>query len=117
MAFLQLIGAFTGFDQLADRFPYSLPFLGITFVGYLIYAFADRYENFPKRQHAFQRVGKIIMVAGLLLALVALVGWESVPQFVQERLQPVILTLLAGVVLFGLMFWAMWRRPAAQAMK
>ncbi len=59
MAFLQVIGAFTGFDALADRFPRSLPFLGISFVGYLIYAFADRYEDFPRRQQAFQRVGKL----------------------------------------------------------
>ena len=117
VAFMQLIGAFTGFDELADRFPRSLPFLGITFVGYLIYAFADRYENYAKRQRSIQRVGKIVMVAGLLMAVVALVGWESVPQFVQQRLQPVILALLAGTALFGLMCWAMWRRPAAQAMQ
>lgn len=116
VALLQLIGAFTGFDELADRFPRSLPFLAITFAGYLIYAFADRYDNYPKRQATVQRVGKFIMAGGLLLALAALVGWESVPQFIQERLQPVILALLAGVVLFGLMCWAMWRRPAAQAM-
>jgi len=50
VALLQLIGAFTGFDELADRFPRSLPFLAITFAGYLIYAFADRYDNYPKRQ-------------------------------------------------------------------
>jgi ABC-type sugar transport system permease subunit len=111
VAFLQLIGAFTGLDELADRFPRSLPFLAITFGGYLIYAFADRYDNYPKRQATIQRVGKFIMVGGLLLALAALVGWESVPQFIQERLQPVILALLAGVVIFGLMCWAMWRRP------
>ena len=117
VAFLQLIGAFAGFDELADRFPRSLPFLGISFVGYLIYAFADRYENYPKRQRAIHRVGNIVMVAGLLMALVALIGWESVPQFVQERLDPVILAMLAGTVLFGLMCWAMWRRPAAQAMQ
>ncbi|MFM7171971.1 MAG: hypothetical protein ACKO4U_02920, partial [Caldilinea sp.] len=117
VAFLQFIGAFAGFDELADRFPRSLPFLGGTFVGYLIYAFADRYENSPQRQRTIQRTGKIVMMAGLLMALLALIGWEAVPQFVQERLQVPLLLLLAAALLFGLMFWAMWRRPAAQAMQ
>lgn len=116
-ALLHRIGAFAGFDELADRFPLSLPLLGISFAGYLVYAFADRYEAYPARQRTIQRVGKMVMVAGLLMALVALIGWESVPQFVQERLDPVNLALLAGIVLFGLMCWAMWRRPAAQAMQ
>jgi ABC-type sugar transport system permease subunit len=117
LAFLQFIGVFAGFDELADRFPRSLPFFGIAFAGYLIYAFADRYENSPRRQRTIQRMGKIVMLAGLLMALLALIGWEAVPQFVQERLQVPILLLLAGGLLFGLMFWAMWRRPAAQAMQ
>jgi len=116
VALLQWIGAFTGFDELADRFPRGLPFLGVAFVGYLVYAFADRYETMPRRQRAVQRVGGFIMLAGLLLAVAAIIAWEAVPAFVLERLQPVILASLAGVALFGLMCWAMWRRPAAQAM-
>lgn len=116
VALLQWIGAFTGFDELADRFPRGLPFLGVAFVGYLVYAFADRYETMPRRQRAVQRVGGFIMLAGLILAVVAIIAWEAVPAFVLERLQPVVLASLAGVALFGLMCWAMWRRPAAQAM-
>ena len=116
VAFLQVIGAFTGFDTLADNFPRSLPFLGISFIGYLIYAFADRYDDFPRRQQAFQRVGRIIMLAGLVLALIAMIGWDSLPAFTQERLTPTVLTLLVGALAFGVMCWAMWRRPTAQAM-
>jgi ABC-type sugar transport system permease subunit len=116
VAFLQLVGAFSGLDTLADRFPSSLPFLAITFAGYLLYTFADRYENYPQRQRSFQRIGKFIMLAGLALALLALVGWSDVPAFLQERFQPAILALLVGLVTFGVMCWAMWRRPAAQAM-
>jgi ABC-type sugar transport system permease subunit len=61
-------------------------------------------------------VGKWVGIAGLLLTLLAMIGWADVPQFVGERLQPVILALLAGGVLFAVMCWAMWRPPAAQAM-
>lgn len=116
VAFFQFIGAFAGFDELADRFPRGLPYLGLAFVGYLIYAFADRYENAPQRQRAVQRVGQLVMATGLLLALVAIIAWVSLPVFVLERLQPMTLASLVGGLSFGLMCWAMWRRPAAQAM-
>jgi ABC-type sugar transport system permease subunit len=116
VAFLQLIGAFAGFDVLAERFVVGLPFLLLAFVGYLIYAFGDRYDNYPKRQQSFQRVGKWVGVGGLALMVLAMIGWADALQFVGERLQPVILAMLLGMVVFGVTCWAMWRDPAAQAM-
>jgi ABC-type sugar transport system permease subunit len=94
----------------------GLPFLLLAFVGYLIYAFGDRYDNYPKRQQSFQRVGKWVGVGGLALMVLAMIGWADAPQFVGERLQPVILAMLLGMVVFGVTCWAMWRDPAAQAM-
>ncbi|MCB0228796.1 MAG: hypothetical protein KDH90_06635, partial [Anaerolineae bacterium] len=61
---LDMIGAFTGIDDLAQRFGRGLPFLLISFVGYFIRSFGDRFEQFPQRQRSFQRVGNIIMLAG-----------------------------------------------------
>ena len=113
---LHLIGAFTGIDDLALRFGRGLPFLLITFLGYLIGSFGDRYEQYPQRQLAFQRVGRIIMLAGLALVLVSLINVPGLPALAREILQPVRLALLLGMLLFGAMFWAMFRQPSAEAM-
>jgi ABC-type sugar transport system permease subunit len=113
---LHLIGAFTGIDDLALRFGRGLTFLLITFAGYLIGSFGDRYEQYPTRQLAFQRVGKIIMVAGLALFLVSLINVPGLPALARQILQPVRLALLIGLLLFGGMFWAMFRQASAEAM-
>ncbi len=113
---LHLIGAFTGIDDLALRFGRGLPFLLITFLGYLIGSFGDRYEQYPQRQLAFQRVGRIIMLAGLALFFVALINVPGLPALAGQILQPVRLALLLGLLLFGAMFWAMFRQPSAEAM-
>ncbi len=113
---LHLIGAFTGIDDLAQRFSRGLPFLLIAFVGYLVGSFGDRYEQYPQRQMAFQRIGRIIMLAGLALFLLALINVPGLPALAREILQPVRLALVLGLLLFGSMFWAMWRQPVAEAM-
>lgn len=113
---LHLLGAFTGIDDLAQRFGRGLPFLLITFVGYLVRSFGDRYEQYPQRQLAFQRVGKIIMLAGLALFFLAIANLPGWPALASKLLQPVRLALLLGSVLFAVMFWAMFRQSTAEAM-
>ena len=113
---LHLIGAFTGIDDLAQRFGRGLPFLLVAFFGYLVGSFGDRYEQYPKRQMAFQRIGRIILLAGLALFFLSLINVPGLPALAREVLQPVRLALLAGMLLFGAMFWAMWRQPVAEAM-
>ncbi|MCB0251089.1 MAG: sugar ABC transporter permease [Anaerolineae bacterium] len=113
---LDMIGAFTGIDDLAQRFGRGLPFLLISFVGYFIRSFGDRFEQFPQRQRSFQRVGNIIMLAGLLLFVLAIINFSGIPALASEILQPVRMALLLGLILFGAMFWAMWRQSVAEAM-
>lgn len=113
---LDMIGAFTGIDDLAQRFGQGLPFLLISFVGYYIRSFGDRFEQFPQRQRSFQRVGNVIMLAGLLLFVLAIINFAGIPALVREILQPLRMALLLGLILFGAMFWAMWRQSTAQAM-
>ena len=113
---LHLLGAFTGIDDLAQRFGRGLPFLLITFAGYLVRSFADRYEQYPQRQMAFQRVGKIIMLIGLVLFFLAIINVPGLPALAGQLLRPVRLALLLGILLFGGMFWAMFRQPSAEAM-
>ncbi len=113
---LHLIGAFTGIDDLAQRFGRGLPFLLISFIGYLIGSFGDRYEQYPQRQLAFQRVGRIILLVGLALFFISLINIPGLPALARQILQPVRMALLLGLLLFGGMFWAMWRQPVAEAM-
>jgi ABC-type sugar transport system permease subunit len=113
---LHLLGAFTGIDDLAQRFGRGLPFLLITFTGYLVRSFADRYEQYPQRQLAVQRVGKIIMLIGLALFFLAIINVPGLPALAGKLLQPVRLALLLGLGLFGAMFWAMFRQATAEAM-
>jgi ABC-type sugar transport system permease subunit len=115
-ALLHLIGFFTGVDDLAARFGRGLPFLLLAFLGYLVRSQGDRYEQYPQRQKTFQRIGNAIMLAGFGLFLIAISNPAGVPGLVQQIVQPVRLALLAGLLLFGLMFWAMWRQPTAEAM-
>ncbi len=115
-ALLHLIGFFTGVDDLAARFGRGLPFLLLAFLGYLVRSQGDRYEQYPQRQKTFQRLGNMIMLGGFGLFLIAISNPAGIPGLVQELVQPVRLALLAGLLLFGLMFWAMWRQPTAEAM-
>ncbi len=113
---LHLIGAFTGIDDLAQRFGRGLPFLLISFIGYLVGSFGDRYEQYPQRQLRFQRIGRIILLAGLALFFLSLINIPGLPALAGQIVQPVRLALLLGLLLFGSMFWAMWRQPVAEAM-
>ncbi len=113
---LFFIGAFTGIDDLAQRFGRGLPFLLIAFLGYLVGSFGDRYEQYPQRQLRFQRIGRIIMLAGLGLFFLSLINIPGLPALASQILQPVRLALLLGMLLFGGMFWVMWRQSTAEAM-
>ena len=113
---LHTLGAFIGIDNLARRFGRGLPFLFLAFVGYLVGSFGDRYENFPKRQQSFRRVGKIISMVGLVLFFVVISNPAGIVGFLQTLMQPLPLALVLGAILFSLMSWAMWRQPTAEAM-
>jgi len=114
---MHVLGVFLGIDALADTFGRGIPFLGGALLGYLISAFGDRYEDYPARQKLFRQVGKFVMLgflAAFLLAVGLLQGlWALVLRF--NTLQPYL--LLSGTIVFGLMLWAMWRNPTAEAMQ
>lgn len=113
---LHLMGAFIGIDGLAQRFGRGLPFLLISFLGYLIGALGDRFEQYPQRQSTFRRVGKAVFLVGLVLFGLAIINFGGIPTFFAELFQPIRLALVGGAALFALMFWAMWRQPVAEAM-
>lgn len=113
---LHVLGVFTGLNALANTFGNGIPYLLVGGVGYLISAFGDRYENNPARQRLFRRIGRIIMLVAaaiFLFAIDILSGLLAILQRYDNWL-PFALTL--GAVLFGVMIWAMWRQPSADAM-
>lgn len=113
---MHLLGMFAGIDSLADTFGRGLPMLGLGFVGYLVGAQADRFENDPRRQRQLRRAGNWIMIAAGVIFLF-LAGLLSGLQTLLTRLgSPLHVGMVGGALLFGVMIWAMWRPPAAEAM-
>lgn len=113
---LHVLGVFIGINALANTFGRGIPYLGVIFIGYLVSAFGDRYENQPAQQRLFQHIGRMIMLVGLVLFLFFVDTLSGLLAILQcfDHLTPFALTL--GAVLFGVMLWAMWRRPVAEAM-
>lgn len=114
---LHVLGVFIGIDALGETFPRGIPYLGGIFAGYLISAFGDRYENYPKRQKIFRRIGKIVMSIFGILFLLAIRTLPGLLALIKRynSLPPYLLTL--GAVLFGIVIWAIWRKDSANALR
>lgn len=116
LASMHVLGIFIGIDSLANTFGRGVIFLGGVFAGYLITTIGDRYENYPRREQFFRRLGKYVMAVFGALFLLAVGIVNGVISLLSRLASPVPLALAAGVLLFGLMIWSMWRRPSAQAL-
>ncbi|MFN8458701.1 MAG: sugar ABC transporter permease [Anaerolineae bacterium] len=113
---LHVLGVFTGLNALANTFGRGIPFLLVGFVGYLVSAFGDRYENKPAQQRLFQRIGQIIMAVAGVIFLFAVDTLSGVLAILSRYNSPLPFALTIGAVLFGVMIWAMWRKTSAEAM-
>lgn len=111
------LNIFIGLDSLAETFSRGIPFLALIFVGFWVSSRADNTEGNLARQQQIRQVGRAISIlagivflfaVGLLDGLAALPtafdGWETV-------------VFLIATVLFGVMVWAMWQRPVAEAFR
>lgn len=116
LASMHVLGIFIGIDSLANTFGRGVIFLGGVFAGYLITTIGDRYENYPRREQFFRRLGKYVMAVFGALFLLAVGIVNGVISLLSRLASPLPLALAAGVLLFGLMIWGMWRRPSAQAL-
>lgn len=65
---LHLLGVYLALDALAGAFGQGLPGLGVTFLGYLIGSFGDRFEG-TARERLPREIGRWVMLAGLLIFL------------------------------------------------
>lgn len=113
---LHVTGVFTGINALAKTFGLGLPFLLIVFIGYMISAFGDHYENAPARQRIFRRIGLVIALIGVAIFLVKIDTLGGLLALLLQFSAPLPLALAGGIILFAVMVWAMWRRPSADAM-
>lgn len=109
---------FIGLDSLADTFMRGLPFLLVIFLGWFVSStLAGRAENNVERRRLYSLVGKLVVlagVAGLLLSIGILSGGAALAG---KYTQPRTILLTVMLALLGVMLWAMWRRPAADAFK
>lgn len=114
---LHLLGVFAGLDALGDTFGRGLPYLAIVLIGYLIGTIGDRYEGRPREQ-VFRTAGRWVMLAGFALFLF-FIGTLDGLLWLAGRLvaAPLTLGLTVLTLVCGLMFWVMWQRPIAEAVK
>ncbi|MBN2548265.1 MAG: sugar ABC transporter permease [Anaerolineales bacterium] len=113
---MHVLGIYVGIDSLANTFGRGIPYLLGLILGYLVSAFGDRYEDYPKRQMFFRRVGSIIMLVFGVIFLVAVGILPGTISFVSRLAKPIPLLLALGVIVFGVMIMGMWRQPTAMAM-
>jgi ABC-type sugar transport system permease subunit len=114
---LHILGVYTGLDVLAGAFKNGLPFLALGFIGYLIGAWGDRYEDFPQRQQSLHRASQIVIVIAAMLWALSVGLLEGVVSLLQQFKTPLHFILTAGVIIFAVLLRAMWQRPAAEAMR
>ena len=110
-------GVFVGLDSLADTFIRGLPFLVIIFLGWFVSSsLSERYENMRERRHWLNLAGRVVFWLGLAAFLYAVGIFSGLTTLASKYtdLRPVFLTVL--LILLGVMLWAMWRQPMAEAM-
>lgn len=117
LAALHLMRVFVGIDALAGVFGRGLPALMVSFVGYLISALADRYEDYPQRQRTIRRVGWVIVGAGALFFFFAVDGPRGLLFLASQLNNLVTLSLVFTIFVFSLTLWGMWRSPTAYMMR
>jgi ABC-type sugar transport system permease subunit len=114
---LQLTDVFIGINALANTFGRGIPWLFVMFIGYLISAHGDNYEHNPAQQRTFQKIGQVVMLIGGVIFLFSIDTLGGLLAIAAKFSNPLVMGLAVGAFLFGLMIWAMWRRPSAEAMQ
>ncbi len=113
IAFLHYAGVFIGIDALANTFGRGVLFFGVILAGYLIHGMADRFRDYPQTYRRLQRSGNWIMLAGLVAFLLAVGLISGLLALISRLSVPLNAALFAAALLFGFMFWLMWRREMA----
>lgn len=114
---LHVIGVYTGIDALAGTFGRGFPGLGVIFIGYLIGAFGDRFEeDNPNLRNTLRRVGRIIMTVGAVAFLLLVGIINGVLFLLSQLINPLAAAMLVITIIAGVMVWLMWRKQTAYEM-
>ncbi len=114
---LQVGGVFIGIDALAEVFGRSILFLLAAFVGYLISAAGDYFESRSTTQKILRQVGKWIVLIGMVLFLLTANIFQGLLAIINKLANPMGITAIVSLIIFGLALWGMWREPTASALK
>lgn len=114
---LHYLGVFIGIDALANTFGRGLLYLSIVLIGFLIQSAGDRHKDDPKLQQTYQRIGKIVMLAGLVIFLIVVGIIPGTMALVSRLNNWRNIGLVLAAVLFGIMTGLMWRGNVAIALR
>lgn len=116
IAVLQIGGVFLGIDALGEVFGRSIWFLFVVLAGYLLGAAGDYFLHDPRTEALLRQIGKWVMLFGVLAFLVVANLPQGLLTLARNLANPAGLGAVAGMVVFGLALWAMWRSPTALAL-
>ncbi len=107
---------FIGIDALGGTFGRGIPYLGIVMLGYLLGTLEDYLPKKHTPEQSLKAVSRWVMVGGLILFLWQVDAVQGLVYVLGKIAQPAGLASVAGMLVFGLSLWAMWREPTAAAM-
>jgi ABC-type sugar transport system permease subunit len=107
---------FVGIDAFADTFARGILYLGIAFLGYLVGTLEDRLSQQQVEDLHIKEISRFIIIAGLILFLWQVKAIDGFIFFLTNLLTLPGLAAVAGLVVFGLAIWAMWREKTAIAL-
>ncbi|MDJ0753421.1 MAG: sugar ABC transporter permease [Ardenticatenaceae bacterium] len=109
---LHVLGIFLGIDQLANTFSRGVIWLFIMFLGYVVGTIGDRFEG-TATQRQFHTAGRWIAIISFVIFLFRVGLLEGLQGIFNNLVDPIAMTLVAGILIFGFFCWVMWRRPTA----
>jgi len=112
---MHTLNMFTGIDSLADTFGRGVPFILIAFLGYFVSAYGERFEGNLKKINQFKQAGKYIAIISGIIFLFAVGILSGLGSLFSSLANLTAVALVFGVILFGVMGLAMWRRNTAEA--
>jgi ABC-type sugar transport system permease subunit len=113
---LTLGEVFTGIDALADTFARGLPYLGVALAGYLLDALVDGFFKEGGGRNRAHQLARWVMLGGFGFFLWQVGAAQGLMYFLARLAQPAGIAAAAGLFVFALALWAMWRQPTAAAM-
>lgn len=110
---LQVLGFFLGVDALSETFGQGILWLFVMFMGYVVSSYGDRYEG-TATQRQFHTAGRWIAIVAFVIFLIQVEIYRGIFAMFNNLVDPIAITLVSGVLIFGFFCWIMWRRPTAQ---